>query len=278
MKHLKFTFTCFKCNSKTTTEVILPRPDMLADVASEGEGEHGEHVYCENCDEELEATVFLNIYEQPHVDIEGGEVDENSYYIIRSGIDAPDYWDELEWIIGYAEHHKNYQKSIASIESLLELRLTNQDAGHALLRMAYVNVITSMETYLSGTFIHIVTTSRSLLRRFIETAPEFKDHKFQLSEIFSVYDEIQETAASHLNDIIFHNIGKVKPMYKQVLGIDFGDISWLGKAVNKRHDLVHRNGYDKQGSPVEVSLDEIRSLIRDSNTLIGSIEQHLPQE
>lgn len=74
--------------------------------------------------------------------------------------------------------------------------------------------------------------------------------KFTLSQLFKEREQIKDTVAKYLHDLIFHDLKKIKPMYKDVLGHDFGDISWLFKAVAKRHDCVHRAGHDKDGTPM----------------------------
>ncbi|HHF0540764.1 TPA: hypothetical protein ACPHTZ_004834, partial [Vibrio alginolyticus] len=81
------------------------------------------------------------------------------------------------------------------------------------------------------------------------------------------------TVAKYLKDLIFHDLKKVKPMFKNVLGYDFGDISWLFKAINLRHHCVHRAGLDKDGNRIDLSVDSIRNLVDKSTCLIWSIEE-----
>jgi hypothetical protein len=61
-------------------------------------------------------------------------------------------------------------------------------------------------------------------------------------------------------------------MYKSVLNIDFGDISWLFKAVLLRHDCVHRAGYDKEGKKADISVESIRELMDLCNSLTAKID------
>jgi len=68
---------------------------------------------------------------------------------------------------------------------------------------------------------------------------------------------------------------KVKPMYADVLGYEFGDIAWLFKAVLLRHDCVHRAGYDKEGNPVSVSVESVNELVAQCRHLSESIDAHV---
>jgi hypothetical protein len=107
----------------------------------------------------------------------------------------------------------------------------------------FVNVITAVETYLSDLFISAVSKDKALLRRFIESTPEFKTEKVTLSEIFKTVEEIEKRARSYLLDVVWHHLNRVKPMFKDTLGLAFPkDMGDLFKAILIRHDLVHRNG------------------------------------
>ena len=61
-------------------------------------------------------------------------------------------------------------------------------------------------------------------------------------------------------------------MFKDVLEHVFGDISWLFKDVIKRHDCVHRAGYDKDGEAIEVSKESILDLLEKVKVLADSVE------
>jgi hypothetical protein len=59
----------------------------------------------------------------------------------------------------------------------------------------------------------------------------------------------------------WHNLAKVKPMYAKVLSIDLGDIGFLAKAVQRRHDIVHRNGPHRDGTIVLIETNDVRDLV-----------------
>jgi hypothetical protein len=64
-------------------------------------------------------------------------------------------------------------------------------------------------------------------------------------------------------------------MYESVLGIDFGDVSWLFKAVLIRHDCVHRSGFDKDGNQNEINNEAIIKLIQNCTHLVSIIEEDI---
>lgn len=188
----------------------------------------------------------------------------------------PEYDDVDDYlfksIANTTEHHKSYKESINNIDRLLNLEVQAQEKQH-LLRLLFVNVITAVETYLSDLFISTVGKDKALLRRFIESTPEFKTEKVTLSEIFKTVEEIKKRARSYLLDVVWHNLNRVRPMFKDTLGLAFPeDMGDLFKAILIRHDLVHRNGKMKEGGEHAISEENVRSLIKQANEFISHID------
>ena len=68
------------------------------------------------------------------------------------------------------------------------------------------------------------------MRKFVETNIEFQNKKFNLSEVFKCYENIEKEAKEYLDNISFHNIPKVSNIYYKTLGIKLNDFSELIKA------------------------------------------------
>ena len=117
-----------------------------------------------------------------------------------------------------------------------------------LMRMLFAGTIATMEAYLSDYFIAMIKSDAELMKRFVSTTPEFKQTKFSLSEIHSELACLDKTIANHLGQVVWHNLSRVRLMYKDALGIEFpSDLSALYRAVEVRHDIVHRNGRPPEG-------------------------------
>lgn len=179
--------------------------------------------------------------------------------------------DELAWLIQNETQIDIFQNHIKSVEKILEADI-DEEAYFSLLVMLYGHVVAAVEAYLSSTFIQKVTNSEELTRKLIETDPSFSKTKFTLKEIFEEQEKLKLTVATYLENLIFHDLKKVKPMYKDVLNCEFGDIGWLFKAVAIRHHCVHRAGYDKENIRVELSVDILRELVVKAKGLTSLIE------
>lgn len=145
-------------------------------------------------------------------------------------------------------------------------------------RLLFVNVITALETYLSDAFINTVVPNPALMRRFIESTPEFQSEKVALSDVFKAIEEIEQKAKSYLADVVWHNLQRVKPMYKDTLDIDFPkDIGAIFRAIIKRHDIVHRNGKTKSGDEISIQQKDVIDLINAVNIFTQHIDVHLSE-
>jgi len=165
-----------------------------------------------------------------------------------------------------------FRVAIQTVRELLAESVSRPLAAiHPLL---YANTITAIETYLSDTFINTVLKDMALLRRFIETTPEFKNRTVSYSNLLSEAEKAPEEAKRYLLDMIWHNVAKVENMYRDTLQIDFRSaIKDIARAVSVRHDIVHRNGRKKDGSKVSVGPTEVELLMADATLLIELIEE-----
>ena len=185
---------------------------------------------------------------------------------------SPDDYDQLVEDIGeITEYYDIFSGAILDIEQLLETKVDGS-VSPCFLRLLYVNVITALETYLSDAFINTVVNAPTLMRRFIETTPEFKSEKVSLADVFKAAEGVERKARTYLIDVVWHHIERVKPMYRATLDIDFPDnLSAVFRAVLTRHDIVHRNGKTKDGNEIIITPNDIASLIE----AVEAFAQHI---
>lgn len=170
--------------------------------------------------------------------------------------------------------HNEFRSALATIQSLLEITPRNEAEGK-LCALLYVNVITSLEAYLSDKFIKRVMNDGEVLRLCVESSPAFAKEKIPVSDVLKVAESIKTRTKTYLADIVWHNLGRIKQMYAKTLKVDLGDIAPIMSAVTKRHDLVHRNGRDKDGDVVSVGTNDVEQLIANANVLVNNIESQL---
>lgn len=178
-------------------------------------------------------------------------------------IPGPEAYDEglYDAVSANAIARETLDDALETIHRLLDLEV-DPELGGAFRRLLFANVIAAMETYLSDTFINKVFEDSGLLQRYLDTAPEFQTRKIPYKDLLREAGRVEDAARRELLDVVWHNIGKVKAMYANVLGIDLGDVRTVSTGIQLRHDIVHRNGRGNDGAMVEVDRSDIHELSR----------------
>ncbi|WP_068329560.1 hypothetical protein [Psychrobacter sp. P2G3] len=271
MMLMDISFSC-ECGERIKETVYVPAPNFMAEQNKDSGSEHYEEIHCDKCHKEHEILVVNTFSGADCYVTSDGSTDVSFGMPYFPESDYND--DELAWIMQSETQIEIFQNHIKSVEKILEADI-DAEAYFSLLVMLYGHVVAAVEAYLSSTFIHKVTNSEELTRKLIETDPKFSNMKFTLKEIFEEQEKLKITVANYLKDLIFHDLKKVKPMYKDVLDCEFGDISWLFKAVIIRHHCVHRAGYDKENTKIELSVEILRELVTRAQDLTSLIESKL---
>ncbi|HGU6067697.1 TPA: HEPN domain-containing protein, partial [Klebsiella pneumoniae] len=144
-------------------------------------------------------------------------------------------------------------------------------------RMCYASMITAMETYLGDIIKREIMTRPALMERFVTTYEEYSEMKFPLSNIHSQLRKLDKRVRDTLDGIAFHNLAKAKEIFRNVLIVEFDNSSFskLCKAVGTRNDIVHRNGKDKKGNIVSLSIGDIQALRGVILQFISNIDQQV---
>ena len=202
--------------------------------------------------------------------------DMNSECLVWAPTERLDDYDDdfIADIAAISDYHANFLEGLSDIRRLAETPVDDETA-QCLFRLLYVNVVTVLETYLSDAFTNTVLNDSALLRKFIETTPDFKKQKLSLSDVFNAIDELDDTAKEYLREIVWHNIRRVKPMYRDVLNVEFPDSRPTFRAIKVRHDLVHRNGKTKDGEPIQIDKGHVLALAREADDFVRQIDVDL---
>ena len=256
-------FKCPECGEEVVSDAFaVPIPDFTAETHHDSVNSDWFETSCDNCGKTFEVTLNTGFYGgdgtiedvDELLDVEE-EFAEDSY---------EDYDQEL-----YEATHNEVERMLDSIQSISE------DLRPYMCRLLYSNVITMMETYLGDTLKREVLRDEESIRNFVELYEPFSKIEIKLSHLFSKKDSLPKYIKEILNSILYHDLPKIKPIYKTILGIDLGDIKELYKAVIVRHDIVHRNGKDKDGNEHEITEEKVRELLERLNVMTGNVESQL---
>jgi hypothetical protein len=168
-----------------------------------------------------------------------------------------------------------------SIEILKKLQKTNYEEStkETFLNMITVNCITILEAFLSEYLMVKVLNDNLLLKNLIENVSDFDEIKISLNEIYSKYDNIKEIAKNYLSNLIYHNLSKISRVYEQIFNKQFPkDIAFIYKMITIRHDIVHRNGRNKNGSKILITEMEVEQLFYETIKLAEHIDKNMEEK
>ena len=74
---------------------------------------------------------------------------------------------------------------------------------------------------------------------------------------------------------MWHNLRKVDGLYREAFDKKLCLTKDLVSAVEKRHDIVHRNGKTKDGKEVEISKEDVINMKSNISDFITDIEDSL---
>ncbi len=186
--------------------------------------------------------------------------------------------DQLEAILSNTDFYLTFLDEIASLRVLNKLNGLDPKAKKTLSRNLYVGVIACLETYLSDAFINTVLSNEKYLRSFFTSFKDFREQKLPLNELFDFASKREEIAKKTMLEVIYHNLPKVSKMYEATLNIKFPPFSEIQKAVSIRHDLVHRNGKNKDGIESSINSIMVDDIISKVESFINEIDQKLKEK
>ena len=81
-----------------------------------------------------------------------------------------------------------------------------------------------------------------------------------MSSIYAKYENLDMIIKGALTSIVYHDIKLVRKLYKKVADIELPNTKSIEDAIQIRHDIVHRNGKDKEGNLHTVTRTDVRML------------------
>lgn len=263
---------CPKCGEEFQTDGMgVPSPIWSAETHHDSVQDEEYEQQCDNCGELFNVILYNGFYGGDGIiEVADCEVDIDNNNILEVIEDFPDdesydYDKEL-----FDASHQEIKQLVDAIEPL------PIDVKDKLYKMLYAKAITNLETYLGDTLKKYVLGKEEYLRLFVEKYKPYKEEALPLCEIYHRLDKIKERVKQTLNELMYHNLGKLKGIYLDVLNVDLGDIKQLSSAVNIRHDIVHRNGKDKDGNERHINKCEVIEVADMVNEFIYSVDSSLP--
>ncbi|WP_149274353.1 HEPN domain-containing protein [Pareuzebyella sediminis] len=273
-KSVTVEFDCDECGTRVESEEIgIPSPNYAAEKASDSHNENEGYAVCGNCDKNFDVYVYAG-YADGYVEV--NDVDDDSIQVHEIEDDLDEYYEEqIEAILSSAYYDFYFIDEIQKLKELNDIDLEKEELQETLRRQIFSGAITCLEDYLSTTLIQQVLNNEEYFKKFVKTFRDIKNRKFDLSEIYDKLDSIRDIVKKELVDVIYHDLPKVKGMYHDTFGIDFPNIGDLMSAIKTRHDMVHRNGKNKEGVKIEITKELVVDVIDKVELFVKDIDEKI---
>jgi uncharacterized protein YegP (UPF0339 family) len=141
-------------------------------------------------------------------------------------------------------------------------------------QLLYANIITILETYLYKTFTFLLEKDFKLLKKLTESS-KFKNQKVSLKLALS---DIKQHIFTMIRNLTYHNLADIDVIYKEVLNIKIKYDEDILNSIEKRHDIIHRNGYKKDGRKIFISKNEIIETVKLFQNLVKDIDMQIMEK
>lgn len=216
--------------------------------------------------------IHFNDYSEDYfIKYEGGEL----LYPYMNSLFRDDYFN-LEVSSNYAKSAvETLDKISLCVDTVSKMEEPNKKV---MLNLLYGSVITTLESYLGDAFKFHIMNNESYFYSFLKNYKFSKEeNKYNIRELGLHGDKIGQFIKNKVKEtmdkIIFHRVEIVDEIYKEILNIDLpGSLLGFKDAIQKRHDIFHRNGKDREGVELEIKDNQIRSLIYSVKKFISNVE------
>ena len=138
-------------------------------------------------------------------------------------------------------------------------------------QLFYANIITILETYLYKVFTFLLKKDFELLKKLTNSS-KFKNQKIPLKLALT---DIKSYIFTMIKGLTYHNLADIEIIYKEVLGVKIRYNEKILNAINIRHDIIHRNGYKKDGAKITISKNDIIETIKVFEGLIKDVDRQV---
>lgn len=250
-------FYCSECGEEIE-EIIesLPSPNLMSerDTYSGTLETDCTDIECPNCHNNYNIQLASSMY--------GGELysddlDEDTEMEVEN-IENDYFEDYSEIVESNTSFFDTFCIQMEANKRLFEISVLASDMKTTLNKLLFANIITCLETYLSDALINTVLGTEIYLKRFVENFKDYKDCSFKLCDIYKKIENLKKLVKKDLYELMYHNLPKIKEIYKTILNIDFPNtIGDIMTKIHIRHHLVHRNGKNQDGDQVIVKKEEL---------------------
>lgn len=170
-----------------------------------------------------------------------------------------------------------FQKDLFELRRMLDI-VDNEVFNQTFFKMVYAHAVTILEVYLEDIAKALIMTNEAYLSNTIKNVRPFCNTAFKLGDISIEKDGVKKFVLGKLSDNLFHDIPKVMKMLSGIIEKKLDvSISDVCRVTSTRHDIVHRNGKNKEGESIEIALSATLEALSAVETFANQLRYKLAE-
>lgn len=221
------------------------------DAGEEGSEEWNEAVkaYEEHCEEILQQ------------EMEDYQRDQYEYYMTLTLNDA----DQI------------FNRDISELKAILA-KYNSPTTSNTVFKMIYAHAVTILEVYLEDITKSLIASNNQHLLNTIKNVKPFCDTSFKLSEISIEEEGIKKFVIGKISENLYHDIPRALKVLSGVINRKIPlNIDDICRVTAIRHDIVHRNGKDKDGNKINTTHAMVFDALETIENFVSSLRSNLSE-
>lgn len=185
-----------------------------------------------------------------------------------------EFEEDLKWLKknDSSTIHRLFLEEISELEKLI-INNPLKTKPYIMYRMTYAHSVSLLEAFLGDTVKSLVNDNDRFFVNSFKIA-ELKNVKYTLEFLATTESNPRALAIKELSKILYHNMPKVKIIFETILGKKIElNISEVDKITKIRHDIVHRNGKNKEGNPIYLDQKDITDMFLEIKSLANELQK-----
>ncbi|WP_065204310.1 HEPN domain-containing protein [Shewanella woodyi] len=185
-----------------------------------------------------------------------------------------EFEEDLKWLKknDSSTFHRLFLEEISELEKLI-IKKPLKAKPYMMYRMTYAHSVSLLEAFIGETVKSLVNENDRFFVNSFKIA-ELKNAKYTLEFLATTESNPKALAIKELSKILYHSMPKVKVIFETILGNKINlNISEVDKITKIRHDIVHRNGKNKEGEPVYLDQNDIVSMFEEIKSFANDLQK-----
>jgi len=168
-----------------------------------------------------------------------------------------------------------FAKDISELRTMIAEN-SAMSANQTYLKMVLAHAVTVLEVYLEDITKSLIASNDAHLKNTIKNVKPFCDTPFKLREISIEKDGIKKFVIGKLSENLYHDIPKTIKILSGITGKKIElSIKEACRIAVIRHDIVHRNGKNKDGDHIEITYPFVLDALTSIETFAGDLRSNL---